>query len=134
MPTRREVCASILRWFAGGSLFYIAWKFIRGKAAACIEVSFSSKPQPGEVIFKKGVFIVGLDKGIKALSSCCPHLGCRLSYNASMGRFECPCHGSRFTLAGQKLEGPTQKNMTGLDLRSDDKSGTYKVILGLGEK
>lgn len=36
----------------------------------------------------------------------CPHLGCRLVYDAQARIWECPCHGSRFDDIGRVLTGP----------------------------
>jgi Rieske Fe-S protein len=36
----------------------------------------------------------------------CSHLGCSVNFNKDAKRFECPCHGSRFSLEGQVIHGP----------------------------
>ncbi len=36
----------------------------------------------------------------------CPHMGCRLKYNAEEHSWDCPCHGSRFTKDGRLLDNP----------------------------
>jgi len=46
-----------------------------------------------------------------ALTQNCPHLGCRLPYCAGSGRFECPCHGSQFDLAGEWISGPSPRGI-----------------------
>lgn len=38
----------------------------------------------------------------------CSHLGCALKYNKIEGTWECPCHGSRYTLDGALLNGPAK--------------------------
>jgi Rieske Fe-S protein len=40
------------------------------------------------------------------LAVTCSHLGCSVNFNNDAKRFECPCHGSRFSLAGQVTHGP----------------------------
>lgn len=40
----------------------------------------------------------------------CPHLGCLLSWNADDLSWDCPCHGSRFDIDGNLLDGPAQEN------------------------
>lgn len=44
------------------------------------------------------------DGGVYAISLICTHLGCIVK-SGSDG-FECPCHGSRFTLDGEVTKGP----------------------------
>ena len=36
----------------------------------------------------------------------CPHLGCALQYNNAEHTWDCPCHGSRFTLHGELIDNP----------------------------
>lgn len=36
----------------------------------------------------------------------CPHLGCALKYNREEHSWDCPCHGSRFSEDGKRLDGP----------------------------
>jgi len=41
-----------------------------------------------------------------ALSSVCPHLGCRVHWEANNDRFFCPCHNGAFDRSGRPTEGP----------------------------
>ena len=41
-----------------------------------------------------------------ALSSTCPHLGCKVHWEAHKNRFFCPCHNGVFTPDGVATEGP----------------------------
>jgi nitrite reductase/ring-hydroxylating ferredoxin subunit len=41
-----------------------------------------------------------------ALSSVCPHLGCRVHWEAHHDRFFCPCHNGAFDRSGQATAGP----------------------------
>lgn len=56
-----------------------------------------------------------------ALSQKCPHLGCKVPFCQSSGRFECPCHGSIYDLAGEYIAGPAPRGMDryGLSLDGD---------------
>jgi cytochrome b6-f complex iron-sulfur subunit len=41
-----------------------------------------------------------------ALSSVCPHLGCRVHWEAQNDRFFCPCHNGAFDRSGRPTAGP----------------------------
>ncbi|MCB9566553.1 MAG: Rieske (2Fe-2S) protein [Myxococcales bacterium] len=41
-----------------------------------------------------------------ALSLKCTHLGCGVKLDEASSELACPCHGSRFSLAGEVLKGP----------------------------
>ncbi len=41
-----------------------------------------------------------------ALSSVCPHLGCRVHWEKHYDRFFCPCHNGAFGPSGKAISGP----------------------------
>ena len=43
-----------------------------------------------------------------ALSSVCPHLGCRVHWESQNDRFFCPCHNGAFDRDGKPVSGPPQ--------------------------
>jgi cytochrome b6-f complex iron-sulfur subunit len=43
---------------------------------------------------------------VVALSDICPHLGCKVHYDAARGQFLCPCHGGVFGKDGTAIAGP----------------------------
>ncbi len=46
----------------------------------------------------------------------CPHLKCRLQWNASDKSWDCPCHGSRYGYKGNLLDNPAQQESILLDI------------------
>jgi Rieske Fe-S protein len=62
------------------------------------------------------LFVANAGGHLFALSQRCPHLGCRVPFCDSSGRFECPCHGSKFDLAGEWIEGPAPRGMDQYEL------------------
>jgi menaquinol-cytochrome c reductase iron-sulfur subunit len=55
-----------------------------------------------------------------ALSAVCPHLGCTVGWDVDGASFLCPCHDSRFGLAGEKLTGPSERGLDELPLKVVD--------------
>ena len=74
----------------------------------------SSPPGPGEgrIVSQRGrqVALARDDDGaLHAVSARCTHLGCILAWNAAERSWDCPCHGSRFAVDGDVLQGPAVK-------------------------
>jgi len=55
---------------------------------------------------KERTFILRTEGGFLAISAICPHLHCVVNWNEMLKKFECPCHGAKFNLNGEVLEGP----------------------------
>ena len=69
------------------------------------------------------------EAGLYALSSICTHLGCLVNYNTDL--FECPCHGSKFDLNGNVLNGPALQPLEFVELSL---STDNKIILDTNKK
>ena len=41
----------------------------------------------------------------------CPHLGCQLEWNPDEKSWDCPCHGSRFSYDGKRIDNPAQEDL-----------------------
>lgn len=49
--------------------------------------------------------------GLMALYQRCVHLGCKVPFCQSSQWFECPCHGSQYNEAGEKMAGPAPRGL-----------------------
>ena len=65
----------------------------------------------------------------KALYMVCTHLGCLYQWVDSNSRFECPCHGSKFTHDGFYIEGPAPRSLDYFETRITE-DGTVVVDTG----
>lgn len=71
-------------------------------------LSFES-PQGVMVVIKRDAVAKGEASSVEhfqALSSICPHLGCRVHWEQQHHRFFCPCHNGEFDAEGRPTGGP----------------------------
>lgn len=68
--------------------------FSRGDVRAVYDL------QGNQVLVRRGA------EGLQAFSTVCPHLGCRVHWDAANERFFCPCHRGEFDRNGIATAGP----------------------------
>ncbi len=140
--TRRE----LLRrgWKLGGTLLAAAagwttYESLRPLASAASGATINLgdpstyQPETATYISQGRLFVAHTGTELYALSQKCPHLGCRVPFCDSSGRFECPCHGSKYDLGGEWVEGPAPRGMDRYALKVDAGKlivDTSKVITG----
>lgn len=56
------------------------------------------------------------DGELHAVTAVCPHMGCRVKWNAGERSWDCPCHGSRFDLDGRVLDTPAVEDLETFDV------------------
>ncbi len=69
---------------------------------------FSIRPSAPRLAAHMAESSKGLLRGLGSGIMRCPHMGCRLSWNAADSTWDCPCHGSRFDRLGHLITGPAQ--------------------------
>jgi cytochrome b6-f complex iron-sulfur subunit len=72
-------------------------------------------------------------EGMMPLYQRCVHLGCRVPFCGSSKWFECPCHGSKYNLAGEYQLGPAPRGMDRFKITVENGNvlvDTSQVILG----
>ncbi len=66
--------------------------------------------QKAEKVYSAAV-LPSLEAGVTVVYQTCPHLGCRVPACLTSQWFECPCHGSQYSQAGEKRGGPAPRGM-----------------------
>ncbi|HEX2140737.1 MAG TPA: Rieske 2Fe-2S domain-containing protein [Candidatus Limnocylindria bacterium] len=80
-------------------------------------------PDPGTEVSPE---IPAVDRSVLALYRKCPHLGCQVPQLCSESQwFECLCHGSKYTVLGEKRDGPAPRGMDRFTLEVDN--GVYVI-------
>lgn len=82
--------------------------------------------QLNEVSFKEELIIVRKNDDYSVFSARCSHLGCIIN-KIKGDELICPCHGSRFSLNGDVLEGPASKKLARLNFNIDHNNGILIV-------
>jgi cytochrome b6-f complex iron-sulfur subunit len=124
-PSRRDFLRN--GWKVGGALLgaaalYTGYEALRpltsSAGGAKLTVGdISNFPTGSSTYVPAGRFyVVNANNHLFALSQKCPHLGCRVPFCESSGRFECPCHGSIYDLAGEYIGGPSPRGMDRYDV------------------
>jgi len=127
-------------WKLGGTLLalaagWTAWESLRPLAdttsKATLKLGNIGRYAPGTATYVPAgrLYVANTGTTVFALSQKCPHLGCRVPFCESSGRFECPCHGSVFDIGGEWITGPSPRGMDQYPLAVDDKTNQLTVDL-----
>ncbi|MNY08498.1 Cytochrome b6-f complex iron-sulfur subunit [compost metagenome] len=60
---------------------------------------------------------------LHARSAVCTHLGCVVHWNRVEASWDCPCHGSRFAVSGEVLDGPARHALAPVSLKVTEERG-----------
>jgi len=137
--------ALLLAETTGAIIWFALPRFRAGEYGGVFSLDPKSLPAKGTeallsapIAFPAGKFwISNQSQGLYALSMICTHLGCLFKWVDTTHRFECPCHGSKFTAAGVKLTaaeikdgalpGPAQRNLDRFAITVTTPGGTNKT-------
>ncbi|NDJ61751.1 MAG: Rieske 2Fe-2S domain-containing protein [Chloroflexi bacterium] len=78
-------------------------------------------------------WVSNTDAGLVSLYGVCTHLGCLPRWEEGRSRFECPCHGSKFELNGDYIEGPAPRNLDRFRMTVTFEDGTTAEMNDSGD-
>lgn len=88
-------------------------------AAQKVDTLDAVRPGQGRVVRYQGRRLAvyrAPDGDVHALSPVCTHLGCTVEFNRAETSWDCPCHGSRFDVHGNVLDGPASHPLARVDV------------------
>jgi cytochrome b6-f complex iron-sulfur subunit len=139
---------AMLEWLGGTTLAFL-WPSLGGGFGGLITLAASADDVKAEIAEKKLPFyyapgrfyLVEYDEaddkagiytskglaagGLMALYQRCVHLGCRVPFCQASQWFECPCHGSKYSKAGEYKQGPAPRGLDRFPIEITD--GIVKV-------
>ncbi|WP_226659859.1 FAD-dependent oxidoreductase [Pseudalkalibacillus hwajinpoensis] len=94
----------------------VASEFIKGKLSFTKEISDLAKNEAGivRVNGRKAGAYKDSKGDLHVVDTTCTHLYCEVNWNDDDRTWDCPCHGSRFSIDGEVLEGPADQPLTNL--------------------
>lgn len=154
MPTTRRrfifaAAMGALGVAAGSALIGLLWRRTDESDERIVSIPVGELPGPSEVVSVDNGrgFIVGLPAtnespgGLLAVSARCPHLACRVRWEAgepenaqtepahNFGRFFCPCHDSVFNAAGIRYSGPSPRPLDTIDVKFSSTGAFAQIAL-----
>ena len=80
-----------------------------------------------QTVNREVVFLIRTNDQVRALSSTCTHLGCRVAWDSEAALLKCPCHGGTYDRDGAVKSGPPPAPLATLATRIE--SGQVMVEL-----
>ncbi|MBI3538279.1 MAG: Rieske 2Fe-2S domain-containing protein [Chloroflexi bacterium] len=102
--------------FGGATFFFSFPRFKVGEFGGVIPLGKAGdvlpKPTDPPLHNAEGKFwLANINGAVLALYDVCVHLGCLYQWQPVSGRFECPCHGSKYQKDGTYIEGPAPRSL-----------------------
>lgn len=117
----RSGARKIVEEGAGYAKHIIADRIAQADVAA--DNTFDVKSGEGKIVLHDGrKMAIHRDDGgaLHAVSPVCTHMKCDVTWNAAEKTWDCPCHGSRFGIGGDVINGPATKALEKIEVREEE--------------
>ncbi len=123
-PTRRDwlglsaIWAAVIAWTAAAiGALRLPMPSVFPESNSRVKLGPVDQFEPGSATYFSdlSLWLFRDAEGLYAISTVCTHLGC-IATRTNEGRFECPCHGSKFAPDGKVVGGPAPKGLNWLEL------------------
>jgi len=94
--------------------------------------SLEQLPRDGSTTFKdlagREIVLVNTEKGLRAISTTCTHLGCKVYWEPDNVRFFCPCHNGVFDVNGGVVSGPPPRQLDSYQVELDENDNVFVMV------
>lgn len=94
--------------------------------------SLDELPPGGSTVFEdlagREIVLVNTGQGLKALSTDCTHLGCKVYWQPTKDQFYCPCHEGYFDANGNVISGPPPRPLDSYEVNVDSNDNIFVLV------
>lgn len=118
--------------YGTGAIYFFQFLIPRKKPLKLRKLLITSMeklPPNGSTTFRdlagREVVLVNTQEGLKAISTVCTHLGCKVYWEPENNRFFCPCHGGVFDINGNVVSGPPPRPLDNYPVEVDENDNVF---------
>jgi cytochrome b6-f complex iron-sulfur subunit len=121
--------------YGAGAVYVLRFLIPRKQAPRyrqLLVASLDRIPENGAAPFKdlagRENMLVKTGKGLKAISTICTHLGCKVHWEPNNNRFFCPCHNGVFDVNGNVVSGPPTRPLDSYEVVVDENDNVFVMV------
>jgi len=133
--TRLAMGIGLVASYGTGGIYVLQFLLPRKKKTnyrRLLVTSLAKLPKGGGKTFKdlagREIVLVNTEEGLKALSTICPHLECKVYWEPDNGRFFCPCHDGVFDVNGNVVSGPPDRALDSFKVEVDENDNVFVMV------
>lgn len=127
--------AGLILSYGTGAVYALQFLLPKKKAVKyrrMLVSSLNDLPRDGSTTFKdlagREIVLVNTEKGLRAISTTCTHLGCKVYWEPENVRFFCPCHDGVFDVNGGVVSGPPPRALDTYQVEVDANDNVFVMV------